>query len=173
MNTREINGTSWRLKYYFIAAIPLALATILIPLIYLSTFHFVSRHLAAHRSLRTILHWSWVLITFVIIIVTDGVMLPPVRHHGITFVMSPSQLIMLFILTCYTCSFFKEYGRCCDNAERKELQIKRRWWITFSGFSLLCIVASFFLPFVELLPYFVYFIYVWYRQRRKTQGMQR
>ncbi|KAE8444065.1 hypothetical protein EG329_000933 [Mollisiaceae sp. DMI_Dod_QoI] len=66
MNTVEINGSAWKIKYYFIVAIPLAVLTVLLPLIILPTFHFLLRYLETHSVLRGIIRWTWIIVTLVL-----------------------------------------------------------------------------------------------------------
>lgn len=69
MNTTEINGSSWPLKYFFISAFPLVAVTVFLPLIAMSVFRFVVRKITSTKNL---LKWIWILCTFILYIIADS-----------------------------------------------------------------------------------------------------
>jgi hypothetical protein len=69
MNTTEINGSSWPLKYFFISAFPLVAATVFLPLIAVTVFRFVVRKIISTKNL---LKWIWIICTFILYIIADS-----------------------------------------------------------------------------------------------------
>ena len=188
MNTKEINGSNWRLKYYPISAIPLAIVTVLLPLIILPAINFASRHLAAHKMLRNILHWSWILTTLSLALVVDIAVLIfrfeqkdfSVGLHYFSFIglwglMGAMSLIFLV----YAYNFFRGLSRCWNNkTERQAYWKAKKWWFGFWWFAAACWTANWVLgdfwvvgptvPFLEITPYLIYFGYVWWRWRKRV-----
>ena len=168
MNTSEINGSAWALKYYFIAAIPLAVFTVLLPFIILPTFNFVSRNLSTHSKLRGLLHWSWIVITLVLNLCGDIARVIDQSES----LWSESVYLGLAQLECivamsYLVNFVMSL-RKVYLSEQHAFMWKMKWWLLF--YALVCgsFLASYFTyPFLELPPYLIYPFIVWNRQRRK------
>ena len=68
MNTNEINGSPLNTKYFFAAAIPLAIITVLIPLLVLPVTNYLIRGL---ESFRVVLQWTTILVTFILFLAAD------------------------------------------------------------------------------------------------------
>jgi hypothetical protein len=68
MNTAQINGSSWDLKYFSIAAVPLAVATVLSPLLAVPIFNFVVGKIVLSW---TLVKWTWTWVTLTVLIVYE------------------------------------------------------------------------------------------------------
>lgn len=174
MNTHEINGSNWKLRYYFIVAIPLAILTILVPLIILPTFNFIFHHLAAHRVLRDFMHWSWIITTFVLNLWLD------ISGFVSSETIAPSSPIIMFLVliplvgigACsYITLFSMRLRHLCDsNSERRAYVRRVKWWILLFIFAIASfILRLFFYSFLELPAYLIYFFVTWYEYRRQKR----
>lgn len=178
MNTSEINDSNWKLKYYFITAIPLAVLTVFIPLIILPTINFVSHHLAAHRVLRRFVHWGWILTTLVLNVYLDIAVL---TRSDSNFNLSAAivQLILSLIVITVAGLYIVDFGIRLKNSynssqERRGFIRRISWWILFYVLAVVSFgISCFFRPFVGLPVYLIYFFLTWYRRRKqKSRGKE-
>ncbi|KAF2228470.1 hypothetical protein EV356DRAFT_542534 [Viridothelium virens] len=68
MNAREMNGSPWRTRYFFVVALPLACITILIPLLAIPAISYLIR---GFESFNTVIEWTLVSITFILFLAAD------------------------------------------------------------------------------------------------------
>lgn len=181
MNTREINGSAWQLKYYFITAIPLAVLTVFLPLIILPAFSFVSRHLPTRNMLSGYIHWTLVILTFVLNIYTDILYF---LSNDTLLVQSGLliSLLLIILLTMLGISYVARIHSEYNEFRRSQsghfpwacfvlLIRKEKWGLLLVLLAVGCFIeSSFKYPFVELLPYIIYFIYVWFKNRKQKKS---
>jgi hypothetical protein len=178
MNAREINGSAWQLKYYFIAAIPLAVLTVLLPLIILPAFNFVSRHLTAHNVLRRFLRWSLIVTTLVLNLYLD--IMGFIDDASLSFALILSMLIMLvvFLSLGFLGGVLSRFRKLCHlDPERRYAVLllpflwEEKWRLLLFALAVGCFVASIeTYSFLELPPYLIYFFVVWYRNRKQKKS---
>lgn len=177
MKTVEINGSAWKLKYYFIAAVPLAVLTVILPLIILPTFHFLLRYLATHSMFRGLIHWTWIIVTLVLNLYLDFSMATQLTYGStitittnvtwVTWVILTSFGGLLYILL-YISNLASNSRRIADSLERCANLKKGTWWMLFYCMGL--ILFSMILlsrHYLILPPYFIYFVIVLNRLRRQ------
>ncbi len=155
MNTSEINNSAWRLKYYFIVAIPLAILTVIPPLIILPTFNFVSRHLIASSELRKLLHWSWIILTLALNLYLD-ILSCTSSTSGLAVIVLRAVVSMLVMMVAwwYFEGFRRNYMEVRrSKQERRAFVVRTKWWILLFVLAIGCFVASVYTyPFIELSP---------------------
>ena len=71
MNTREINSSAWPLKYFFIAAFPLVVITIGVPLYFITVVTFLTRISSQKRLLLICIKELLLLVLFIVTISAD------------------------------------------------------------------------------------------------------
>ena len=72
MNTREINSSAWPLRYYFMAAFPLAVLTVIVPLYFIKVIAFLTRKMQERNIIIQFLAEFLLGLSFVLNIVADG-----------------------------------------------------------------------------------------------------
>ena len=97
MNTREINGGHWKIVYFFAAAIPLAVTTVLIPLLAIPTINFLVRH---YETSGPALKWTIFSTTFVGYVVLDIVYYATPVLDFVPFVLVKVFVFLISIASC-------------------------------------------------------------------------
>jgi hypothetical protein len=169
MNTREINGSSWRIKYYFITALPLTVTTVFLPLLILPIFNFMVRHVADNGALRNVIKWSWIIFTFIANLILDVLSRTPAQSAD-DFVNAQTALFCIesVIAFPFAVNIYSEFSRRRKNEGGLAIIYENRWWILFWAFALGSFFTSYYAyTFVELPPYIIYFGFIWIRHRRK------
>jgi hypothetical protein len=164
MNTREINGSAWSLKFFFIAAVPFSIITIVLPIIILPIFYFFARHWSASR---TLIHLILILFFFIFNIIVDSLSWCDVE-------IAIPKLVLSFLTWIYAFSSITQFCHSVISTIRGggdfwELLVKEFWWIVFFFFALGTNLVSFLVyPFVEIPAFLIYFAYVGIRHWRRS-----
>ena len=167
MNTREINGSAWQLKHFFITAIPLAVLTILLPLIVLPTFNFIWRLLAAHSPLRSF----FLIVTTLILNMYLDIISRAIKSRSLQFAY---LLISMFVAFLSALSLgVKLIGDINPGPSQRHGLWEEKWRLLFYLLAIACFFArSFVYPFLELPPYLVYFLIIWHRDRKQKSKLE-
>lgn len=66
MNTTEINGSAWSIRYYVAASVPLTMSTLLLPLFALQTFNYLVLTYQTSVPFRRAIKWGWISVAFIL-----------------------------------------------------------------------------------------------------------
>ena len=179
MNTSEINGSSWQLKWYFIAAIPLVLLTVLLPLVALPVFNFI-RRCYAKDWFQKFAHWSMVILILVLNLGSDIAAVVDNYAPGYVYFFCLLGLISITAISEGSARFLKLY-RLSPEERLANLFLRflkdEKWTLLFFVFAVACFFASvlfsYFSPpfsFISLPPYIIYFVAVWRRNRKQKKS---
>lgn len=169
MNASEINGSNWELWYFFAAAIPLAVITVLIPLTILPIINFFVRH---YRVSRSVWEWTCIFITFILFVTRDALYysldLDKITPTLSSIATGPSPVIC--VLFAYD-SLKQQLSRIrhlkrarqhspgTDDGQVKKLTRKLVLQTLVWLAVVVCLCIGEFQPGVDLTPYVAYFIY--------------
>ena len=178
MNTREINGSAWQLRYYFITAIPLAFLAVLLPLIVPAVFSFLRRHPTAHLDLQRALHWPMVITTLALNLCSDIRWFIVDPTSPLSSVITGAKIILLCLLARsidfgilarlrQLRSSNSESGPDLLLPLKKEILVRILLLLFATGSFLASTLAY---PFLELPTYFIYFFLVWRKSRKQKQN---
>ena len=186
MNTSEINGGNWQTAYFFAAAIPLAVVTVLIPLLIIPNINFLLRQ---YQDFEVALKRTAIAGTFIFFVITDALWYIYDDIDSLDYTTTSSEglgvLSMLLAIWLFILCVARKYldirqilrrRKSVDippafNASNRALYIR----IGFSGFACFCFFFGLCYEGVELLPYLIYFgfkIRQWW-QAKKTQDRKR
>ena len=181
MNTREINGSSWKTWYFFAAAIPLAVITVLFPLLAIPILNFLIKR---YESLKIVLKWTFFFVTFVLYLATDIVSW---TDHGgratdlirtVTFVTSSVPLILQSVITLTTDILRKRQRhrliKTGLHPEYRDIDIRQTYVdLAIFGVPAVCLyIGTFNKAGVELTPYFAYAMFKIWQWLRRNQGQR-
>jgi hypothetical protein len=168
MNTTEINGSNWPIKYYVIASVPLTIVTLLVPLYAIQTFNFLVLRFqtSAHR-----LFLKWGLISAAFTFQLLAAMCSNVLHSGSMVMCSNFKLYLgltaMFIVSCAVCTYtaklvwFIGMNRGLLRVEFwRALYSNYRLWPLFCYVTLILQFLSLWQLydwFYGLVPFFIYF----------------
>ena len=184
MNTREINGSNWNIRYFFATAIPLAVITVLIPLLAIPTINFLIKR---YESFRSVLQWFLFWVSFMLFVAAD------IRSWAIGWIKRPDGDSPIYI-TVFSVSFApfllqfvniarlmrRRRGLILDDDklpgnrvfEMSQIILQLEIWLLVIA----CIYIGLYLLIgIELLPYLAYFVFkIWrWRQTKTRQRLTR
>lgn len=180
MNTREINGSAWPIKYYVIAAVPLTMLTLLVPLFALRAFNFLVRFFQTNALFRGVIKWALLSSAFMVKVVADALNYLPSSNLPIKPSAAPLTIVYIFLLAVFAAPALLYLHHLLPqgkNPLRKEwwrtLYSEHQLWPLFFVVAFMMVILGMFHPIIGFVPYILYvFIcirrYMSRRKNRKT-----
>lgn len=174
MNTREINSSSWPMKYYFIAALPLAVITVIMPLYVIKVVALLTRMNLAQSKVNRVFLESIILVSFLLNLCADILSeLDSGNAFILTIVLSVLFFILLPILWLPLWSQIRTYR----TKDQDFVTFRRFLWEQRSSILRVCnctftIISCTSVPWFELPFFCIYYVDIYFTRRRKHKSMK-
>ncbi|KAF1815087.1 hypothetical protein P152DRAFT_456126 [Eremomyces bilateralis CBS 781.70] len=165
MNTWEINGSSWKLKWYFITSIPLATITVFLPLVIIPVFNSIVRKMVPKKEN---LKWTWIVSTILLLSVRDITRVT--GYDDLADVLYWIIWVAIYLLVMHLLHRIYSAWQTAKNTKTSLIFMGKQkvWWFLFWLLAAGAFVAGVqFVPFVELAPFGLYFGIVYWRLRNR------
>jgi hypothetical protein len=167
MNAREINSSSWPLRYYFMVALPLAVVTVAVPLYFIKVTAFLARKMQESSNTIRFLGQLLLGLSFGVSIASDVM----------TATGKANEAMDAMLRICFTL-FFSFFCRPDNGGSSLVLQEKpnittclRHLWKRRSAMIIFFLTISFYMSyffqaFIEIPFYLIYFLHLYLAGRK-------
>jgi hypothetical protein len=175
MNTTEINGSAWSIRYYVIVSVPLILVTLLVPLVSLQMFNSLVLSFQTSPPFRRAIKWGWISAAFIFELLS---VVLPVTNTASLVAGPVSSSIVSFAAFTYTIKNSIAFKNMTQNKGLPHEGFRRapisnhQLWFLFCFVTLALQLAKIHdrgsgFRYVPLAPFIIYFCIVGYRLSRK------